>query len=165
MTGEQRERVVRYLGNGAKLREAADMVGASWKDFASDWSDGRADSESGTDSDAATFYRDARAARSRNIAEKRAEAAAAAGSRESADLLAYVRQLESEEEPLATPEDDVRSTPLLRVSDLIADPSTPPDERARLKKAAYAEACRGLHGLLRELTQRDARRREGVANA
>lgn len=141
MTADQRERVVRYLGNGAKLREAADMVGAAWSDFAEDWTSGRKDSEAGRDSDVATFYRDARAARSRNIAEKRAEAAAAAGSRVSADLLAYVRQLESEEEPLAAADDEEPTTAPRLV--------THPDPKVRAAALAQLDASRKL---LRALT-------------
>jgi hypothetical protein len=106
VTADQRERATRYLGNGAKLREAADMVGAAWPDFAKDWLEGRRDSEAGHETELAAWYLEARGGRSRHIAEKRAEAAAAAGSRESADLLAYVKALESEVEPLQVQEDD-----------------------------------------------------------
>jgi hypothetical protein len=100
MNAAQRTEVVGYLGNGSKLREAASMAEASWASFAADWTAGRRDFEIGDDSPEATFYRDAQSARSRHIASTRAEAAATAGSRESTDLLAYVRQLESEAEPL-----------------------------------------------------------------
>lgn len=106
MNAEQRASVVRYLSNGAKLREAAAMVEAPWGDFSADWVEGRKDSDAGKDSPEATFYTEAHAARARHIAETRAEAKASVGSRESADILAYVKALESEAEPLATSDDE-----------------------------------------------------------
>lgn len=101
LTTEQTDGVLANLANGATIREAARMVGASWATFAADWTAGRSDHESDRDTEEATFYRRAQAARSEHCAKARAQARAAAGSRESADLLAYVRQLESEVEPLA----------------------------------------------------------------
>lgn len=93
--------ITRHLGNGARMTEAVSIAGAAWSDFAADWVAGRAGHESGKASETATWYAEASAARSRHIATQRAKAQATAGTRESADLLAYVRELQAEAEPLA----------------------------------------------------------------
>jgi hypothetical protein len=85
------------------------------------------------------------AAHARHVATARAKAQAAAGSRESADLLAYVRQLESEVEPLAETED--RPNAILLVDS--------PDPLIRVAALAMIDASREL---LRAVTRntRDA---------
>lgn len=108
MTAEQREAAVRHLGNGATLHETASLVHVSQAIFRLDWVEGRRDSEQGEDTDAARWYRDAQAARARKKATLRAQAEAVAGSRESADLLAVLRALESEIEPTALVEETER---------------------------------------------------------
>lgn len=152
LTPDQAEKAIEYLGNGARIVEASRMVSAPWPAFAADWNDGRADSEAGTDTVEADFYRRAQAARSRHCAVKRATAAATAGSRESADLLAYVRALESEQEPLA---DDAETPNAIRL--------TLHDDPAVVKAArAVGDATREM---LRALTARDERARESRATA
>ncbi|MGZ8707472.1 MAG: hypothetical protein ACXW0R_08810 [Gaiellaceae bacterium] len=142
LTSEQAEKAIQHLGNGARIREACDMVHASWRDFSSTWIAGRNDSEAGKVSQDATFFREARAARARHIATRRAEAAAVAGSRESSDLIAYVRELEAEQEPLT--DDDGVTGPTAVV--LFAEH---PDPRVR---EAAGRALDAADELLRALT-------------
>lgn len=110
--------------------------------LAGDWTTGRSDAEQGRDTLEAAFYHEAQAARSRHIATARARAQAAAGTRESTDLLAYVKALEAEEEPL---DDDAERPNAVR---LTADP----DPAVREAALAVGDSCRGL---LRVLTARD----------
>lgn len=140
LSAEQIDGVFANLSNGATIREAALMVGASWATFAADWTSGRTDHEADRDTEEATFYRRAQAARSEHCAKARAQARAAAGSRESADLLAYVRQLESEVEPLADGAERPNAVRLLTHDD--------PDVRGAAEDVQTA--CRGL---LRALTE------------
>jgi len=119
VTAESRAEIVDYLANGAKLREACAMAGVPWAALSADWTEGRRAFEANEGSEAARFYAEAQAARMRARATFRAEAAAVAGTRESADLLAVVRALEAEEEPLADDTDPNawRSQPLFLDAD------------------------------------------------
>jgi hypothetical protein len=146
LTAEQAAKSVEHLSNGSQIIEASRMVESAWSDFSADWTAGRSDSEAGLDTPEASWYRQAQAARARHCATKRALAAATAGSRESADILAYVKALESEMEPLAETAEKPNAT-RLSLSD---DP--------RVVKAARAvtEATREM---LRALTAKDARAR------
>ena len=130
------------------------MVGAPWTHFASDWIAGRSDHEAGRDTPEAAFYAEAQAAHARHVATARAKAQASAGSRESADLLAYVRQLESEIEPLA--EDAETPNAVVLFSD--------PDPCVRAAAAVVVDAC---DDLLRACVARDESMRvaHGVAAA
>ncbi len=101
MTNEQAEAVIANLGAGSTMREAAAMARLPWRTFANAWTKGRAAFEQDEATEQADFYARASSARARHVATKRAEAAAVAGSRESQDLLQYVKALESEAEPLA----------------------------------------------------------------
>jgi hypothetical protein len=76
---EQRERFLRYRGNGAKLLDAARMVGSPLPDFRATWSKGKADHEAGRESDEASLYVEATSAFAKHVSVKRAQAAAAAG--------------------------------------------------------------------------------------
>jgi hypothetical protein len=143
LSAQQIEGVLANLGNGATIREAALMVGASWATFSADWTSGRTDHEADRDTEEATFYRRAQAARSEHCAKARAQARAAAGSRESADLLAYVRQLESEVEPLADESERPNAVRLLTHGD--------PDVRGAAEDVQ--SACRTLLRVLTEATQ------------
>jgi hypothetical protein len=101
VTPGQRADAVRYRSNGAKMIECAHMVGVTWEDYAADWKRGASDLTTGRrDTDQATFVRDSREGFARHCATIRAEAVATAGSRESADRLAYLRDLLAEAEPL-----------------------------------------------------------------
>jgi hypothetical protein len=153
LTDDQRETITRHLSNGARRDEAARMASAPWTAFVSDWRAGRADFESGKDSPEAAFYSESEAARSRHRATARAQAQAAAGSRESADLLAYVRQLESEPDPLG---DDLSAAP--NAVRLTKDD----DPDIREAAAVQLDACRAL---LRVVTARDERRRGAALSA
>jgi hypothetical protein len=120
MNAGSRAEIVDYLANGAKLREACAMAAVPWAALSADWTEGRRAFEANEDSQAATFYSEAQAARMRARATFRAEAAAVAGTRESADLLAVVRALEAEDEPIAGDGDDPnawRSQPLFLDTD------------------------------------------------
>jgi hypothetical protein len=151
LSDEQAKTITRHLSNGARRDEAARMASAPWTAFVSDWRAGRADFEAGKDSPEATFYSDSEAARSRHRATARAKAQASAGTRESADLLAYVKALEAEPDPLG---DDLSAAP--NAVRLTQDDD--PDIRAAA--AVQLEACRSL---LRAVTARDARERgEGI---
>jgi hypothetical protein len=152
LSTEQAEKAVEHLSNGSRIVEAARMVETAWSAFASDWTAGRTDSESNCDTPEASFYRAAQAARARHCATKRALAAATAGSRESADILAYVRALESEEEPLVENIEQPNAVRLLE-SD---DPAVVNAARA------VGDATREM---LRALTAKDARAREARATA
>jgi hypothetical protein len=105
VTPKQRSEVVDYLSKGSTFLEAVHMAGATWSAFEHYWKAGASHLDEGRDTEEASFVREGRAERARHCATKRAQAAAAAGSRESADLLAYVRQLEAEEEPAAVAEE------------------------------------------------------------
>lgn len=156
MNNEQREGATRYLGEGAKLREAAGMVGASWRDFARDWTLGRRDSEADKESDLAAWYRAATGARARIRAVKRREAAEVAGSRESSDLLAYVRALEEEEEPFAEEEHGVREErPILNLSDRI-EVESDPAERERMRDVLQ-KGTEALHEMFSEMARQEMR--------
>jgi hypothetical protein len=101
VTGGQRTDAVRHLGNGATLRESAALVLSPWSSFAREWGIGRGESENGQESELATWYREAQAARARKRATLRALAAETAGTRESADTLRVLEALEAEDEPEA----------------------------------------------------------------
>lgn len=98
--------VVEYLSEGSTLREASAMVGVSDRAFDHAWITGRLEAESGTDSELAHWFREAQAARARRRATLRSEAAAAAGRREATDLLAVLKALEDEVEPVAVASTD-----------------------------------------------------------
>jgi hypothetical protein len=104
MTAKQRSEVVRLLSQGARLRDAAAMVRTPFADFSAEWGSGRADSEHGRESDLASWYRDAMAARHTVIATERALASQTAGARESTDHLRVVEMLEGDPEPDAVEE-------------------------------------------------------------
>ena len=150
LSADQAAKAIEHIGNGSRIVEAARMVGTAWADFAADWVAGRTDHETNQYTPEATFYREAQAARARHCATKRAMAAATAGSRESADLLAYVRALESEVEPLA---ENVEAPNAIRLTQS-GDPA--------VVKAAreVGDACRTL---LRAVTAKDARARGAAA--
>jgi hypothetical protein len=150
LSADQAAKAIEHIGNGSRIVEAARMVGTAWADFAADWVAGRTDHETNQDTPEATFYREAQAARARHCATKRAMAAATAGSRESADLLAYVRALESEVEPLA---ENVEAPNAIRL--------TQSEDPAVVKAArAVGDSCREL---LRAVTAKDARARAARA--
>jgi hypothetical protein len=139
MTGNQSSEIIRHLGNGARLREAAALVHLPWPDFARVWREGRAASEAGTENDSATWYREAAEARARHIATVRAEARATAGSRESADLLAYAKSLESEDEPLSVESsEDRHGDPFSTVSAMIDAGDVTPELAAAYECATRA---------------------------
>jgi hypothetical protein len=142
LTDEQIEGALANLGNGSTIREAALMVGAPWTTFAADWLAGRADHEGDRDTPEAEFYRKAQAARANQCARARAQAKAVAGTRESSDLLAYVKALESEVEPLAEEGDKPNAVRLLAHES--------PDVRAAAEDVQTA--CRTL---LHVLTAKD----------
>lgn len=142
LTPEQAEAAIRHMGNGARISEAARMVLAPYSALSSDWTTGRADAEQNRDSDEASFYRGAQAARSRHVATARARAQAAAGTRESADLLAYVKALEAEEEPLGEEAEHPNAVRL----------TFDPDPRVREAAARVLDAS---DDLLRALVARD----------
>jgi hypothetical protein len=100
VTAEQRAEATRYRTNGSKMIECAHMVGATWEDYAADWKQGANDLTTGRETDEAAFVRNSREVFARHCATTRAEAVATAGSRESADRLAYLRDLLAEAEPL-----------------------------------------------------------------
>ncbi len=159
MTPAQRVEVVQHLSGPVRIREAAAMIGIAYREFERDWSKGHGDSQAGLDTPEARWFLDCSAARGRCIATLRSEAHAAAGSRESADLLRLVEHLTSEPEPLAEKDDDVRSrSALLSVSDKLNDPRLSADDRARLQDA-QEDAQRAMHRLLNELVSpgRDVR--------
>jgi hypothetical protein len=133
LTPEQRDKVVDYLDGPCQLREAADMLQVGWPAFADDYSRGMADAEAGRDTEAASWYLNCRAARSRTRAKLRAEAHATAGARESSDLLALLARLEAEPEPLPSSHDNPRASGSLAIVDLLEDPGLSPEERDRLK--------------------------------
>jgi hypothetical protein len=91
----------------------AAMCGVSLRALSEEWTRGKHDAENGVESDGATWYRSATAARARYRATLRAEARAAAGSREATDKLAVLAASLSEEEPTTFAQDhDVRSRSL-----------------------------------------------------
>jgi hypothetical protein len=150
LSAEQTADAIRHLSNGSRIVESARMVHAAWSDFAADWVAGRTDHETNQDTPEAKFYREAQAARARHCATKRAMAAATAGSRESGDILAYVRALEAEEEPLA---ENIETPNAVRL--------TQSDDPAVVKAArAVGTATREM---LRALTAKDARGRAARA--
>ena len=154
MNAEQRERFLRYRGNGAKLLDAARMVGMPLPDFRAQRSKGRADHEAGRESEEASLYVAATSAFAKHVSVKRAQAAAAAGSRESADLLNYVRELEAED-PLLDDEPTGRGADLV-ASDLLAGDTLTEDERAKLaaEHEAFTRAGLALFGTILEVQDR-----------
>jgi hypothetical protein len=155
LTADQIETFLRHRGNGATMRESAAMVGVSEGVFVATWKRGAADLDRDTESPEAVFVREARAAFARHIATKRAQAAAAAGSRESADLLAYVRQLEAEDEPLALAEESNGPRYWLDIREDLAD-----DPEA---VALFAEHDATMLKLLAIIVRRDEAKRGAVA--
>jgi hypothetical protein len=154
VTPEQRTKAVDYLSEGATFSEAWAMVGASRRDAEREWIEGKRDSENGIESELAAFYVEAAAARARIRATLRAEAREFAGSREATDRLQVLAALQ-EEEPSAelAADDDARaSSPLLAITDRIADPRTPEDERKRLS-GMLEEASTAMHALFVEITK------------
>lgn len=144
LSPEQRAKVVDYLGGPCQLREAADMIGVGWPQFAADYTQGMADAEAGRDSEAASWYLDCRAERSRTLAKLRAEAHATAGSRESGDLLRLLDNLTSEPEPVPSTFDNPRASGTLRAVDLKDDPRLTDEQRAELDAAHEAHDRAGL---------------------
>jgi hypothetical protein len=142
---EQAETIIRHLGNGARIVEAARMALVPYAALSSDWTKGRRDAEAGLDTLEAGFYRQAQAERSRHIATARAKAQAAAGTRESADLLRYCEALQAEVEPLADNDENANA---VRLSDH-ADP------RVREASATALEAQRELLRALTSSTTRE----------
>lgn len=160
MTPDQRETILRHVGNGAKFGEAAAMAGVKFSDLAAEWQAGSAE----RDEVAAEFVADCRAARARYLATTRATAEAAAGSRESPDLLAVVREVEADAEP-ATVDTGARATsPDLLAVDLLNGDSLTSDERARLRSEHEAFVRDGLTLFETILAVQDRRRlRRGTA--
>jgi hypothetical protein len=144
VTRDQRETFVQHVGNGAKFGEAAGLVGVRPADLESYWTAG----VRGTDENATGFVSEIRAARARYLATTRAKAAAAAGTRESPDLLAVAREVESDFEPVAESRD---RGPTLE--DLLHDA----DEGVREAAREAHDACRGV---VTALADRDRRARE-----
>jgi len=118
MTPEQRERAVELLGDGATIRETAALVKLTERAFSAEWVKGRQESEDGVESESASWYRAAQAARASIRATYRAEAADEAGSRRSSDLLAVLSRLEAEDEPAAVAADDHYDRTRLRVESM-----------------------------------------------
>jgi hypothetical protein len=114
VNGEQRERCVQLLGDGATLRETASLVRMSWTDFSAEWSAAKHAADNGIESEEADWYRDCAGARAQVRATIRAEAQVEAGHRRSSDLLAVLARLEAEdaEEPQAQDGGDVRGRSL-----------------------------------------------------
>ena len=149
MTGDQRETFVQHVGNGAKFGEAAGLVGVRPSALEDYWTLG----VRGADEDAAGFVSACREARARYLATTRAKAAAAAGTRESPDLLAVAREVESDVEPVA---ESRNRGPTL--DDLLHDG----DEGVREAARSAHDACRGV---VTALADRDRRAREARAVA
>jgi hypothetical protein len=146
VTDEQREKFVQHVGNGAKFGEAAGMVGVKVADPGDYWRTG----VRGEDPDAETFVADCRAARARYCATTRATAEAAAGSRESPDLLAVVREVEADLEPVAEEAS--------RALDLI-DYAEHEDRDTRAAAIAAQHVCREV---VHALAAFDARKRDAL---
>ncbi len=154
MTLEQRDKIVQHRGNGARLLDAVRMVGTPLPTFRAAWSKGRADHEAGRESVEADFYVAATSAFAKHVSVVRAQAKAAAGSREAADLLAYLRELEAED-PLTEDEPEGRARELI-ASDLLAGDTLTPDERSRLaaEHEAFTRAGLDLFGTIMDVQER-----------
>jgi hypothetical protein len=153
VTPEQRDAAVAYLAEGSSLPETASLCGVPWPDFARSWTLGRSDAASGVESDEASWYVEADAARARFRANLRTRAAATAGARESSDLLALLRHLESEDEPVAEAATDVRG------SSLFLDVSDNPERYSDETKRLVQESELALHDAWSAKINEDAARR------